>query len=732
MENWYDYMHITPPAYVPVHLHPAGHILSWFLNHKNKKSLVVPAHIESLVYILWQGDQITKAEIYSIFKKLIINIDDYRELVEYKHKIRDVLQDYSNRTNEQYEWVGDSEKIDYIHNHVVYRSRFDVETISWLIETAKNPEASVYYDYIISELIPKIIQKQPKVIWCTIADKQQAAFVMVLAWLLKWRYKEVITAKIGIGGYLPTINKGELLLNPKSEQLFDYLDFCIHWEWEKAINWYIDYLDNKIALDKIPKLIYQNDNKIVANSLDQDGKIISSKMSYNVSRDIVMPDYKTIHQKQVRSPTGDISLVMARWCKYRCSFCAIPSAYDKTATIMDNLSIWEKESEIPWILKDKKLWYWLWRQPLSIGATATWIMIKKLSEQSGANVVSFSDERMDPNDMRELAHHLIDNDIEVVRSAYNTLDKDFMDDEFLDLISRAGFRFPQFWLEAISKSVLKATTKWQNIKTLSQQKKIFEKCVQHNIRPHIFLMIGLAQQSSLDLVATLTYLSDIGDSVLTIKPTTVKVSKASMDAIHSENVGLKLKEAKDFGTNIAFEHDQDNNKWLLRISRNLADSWKIIFDLWIALRHKYNLVTKQVSYTQRLWSGLENIVAIAEELSQQKDAWDDLDRLHYDGEPFERWSKVIDKALKKVIHALIIEQSNSEESLVWLFQVLIELMSENELNNIIKKYVHRPLDQQSIKNNLEKKIFKNDIDRRSYILQLLEQFGKSHLQNLNI
>jgi hypothetical protein len=48
-----------------------------------------------------------------------------------------------------------------------------------------NPEQSIYYDYIQSSLIPDIVQKKPKVLGISIADKRQLEFVYYLISLLK-------------------------------------------------------------------------------------------------------------------------------------------------------------------------------------------------------------------------------------------------------------------------------------------------------------------------------------------------------------------------------------------------------------------------------------------------------------------------------------------------------------------------------------------------------------------
>jgi fibrillarin-like rRNA methylase len=58
--------------------------------------------------------------------------------------------------------------------------------------------------------------------------------------------------------------------------------------------------------------------------------------------------------------------------------------------------------------------------------------------------------------------------------------------------------------------------------------------------PHVFLMIGLPDQTSIDLLHMLTFLHQHGNHILTIKPTTTKIAKYSEDAIRPEKIGITL------------------------------------------------------------------------------------------------------------------------------------------------------------------------------------------------
>jgi hypothetical protein len=52
--------------------------------------------------------------------------------------------------------------------------------------------------------------------------------------------------------------------------------------------------------------------------------------------------------------------------------------------------------------------------------------------------------------------------------------------------------------------------------------------------------------------------------------------------------------------NIPFEHQNNNKKEITRISQKSAQRRKMIFDLRIAIKHRYNFLTKELPYAHRL------------------------------------------------------------------------------------------------------------------------------------
>lgn len=727
-----DYLHIHGPAYLPVHLHPAWHILAGYLHKQGKTADICYSSIDALSYILKQDTH--WEETIKTFSSPVHSLETYKHFVAAKLRARKILQNYSHQINQLFNWQGKNEVFDYVHNHLRYKARFDPETIAWLVQTAQHPQANIFAQYIHEELIPYLQKIQPKAIGFTITDKQQASFPMVLAGLLKTTYKDTLPhTKIGIGWYLLSINKENLLNSPEALQLFEYIDFVIHNEWEKAINAYIDYLDGKIAIDQVPKLIYKADNQMHANSLDENWLIIPDNMQYLEPEDLsTRPYYNDQHIQKLYLPSwGEVSLVMVRWCPYACSFCGIFSGYDKKASDIDNKKR-KKQNQKPLFHKsDLKKNF---KTPDQTPVQEVFTHMQHFYKTLWVKTFSFSDERLPPTAMKELANCIIDAGMtDITRSWYNTLDKEFLDPEFCALVSKAWFKFPQFGLETISRDALKASTKGQNISTLQQQAEMFKNCNTHGIRPHIFLMIGLPKQSNIDLLATIAYLHTIGDTVLTIKPTTTKVTKASTDAIYPEKVGITLKSSKDFGANILFEND--TNAAIARISRNLIDAWKIVFDQRIALRHKYNPVTKHLSYTHRLHTWLDTVVDIATQRKQAQEEGELDPSLNvYDGDPFDLGEETINKAYKKVIRAILDEYTtgttSDREDIIPLAQALYLVSDKSFVEQTLKQHIHDTHKRNEILDQLPDTKPQDSITLRTQVLTYIENAGKKEVDKI--
>lgn len=636
-----DYLHIMGPAYMPYHTHPAPHLIAGSLRDAGYAVDVAYSSIDALEFLVRKhpdGERLLEA-----MKMRIGTVDDFTVFVEAKKRIREIL-DAESKT------FGNGERFTYVHNHVKYAGKYNSNSIAGLVEAAKNPNESIFCEYVEKELIPHLVETQPKLIGFTITDSSQAAFPLVVAGLIKGKYREQLPdTKIVLGGYLVSVNKESFAKpeeKPEISEFFSYVDFLMHNEAESAVVKLMEHIEGRIGKAEVPKLIYFENGKVKMNSLDENGLIVPEKMDAVNPDRLSAPFYTEKNFAQLHLPVDgkEMSLIINRGCPFRCSFCGIDKTYDGLAIWIDN-----QKRLVSGTLP-------LGRQKYRLITNRS---IDKLLDdvephcrKNGVVVLSLGDERIPPQQMLTLSEKIAERKLRIAWSAYATLDREFMESDFCQTLAKGGCRFLQFGLETISAKSLKATNKGQNIATLDSQKTIFENLFNAGIMPHVFLMIRLPQQMNVDLLATLSYLSDISPCVLTIKPTTAKVTKQSMDAIKPSDTDLRVKEDAnaDFSPNVPFETGPG------RISRKDADAWKIVMDAWVALRHPPNLVTKELAYSQRLSAGMETVIRLSDELRTLKETGDlpgIFSRL--DGESFDRGERKVLDAFRKVALAVLEE-----------------------------------------------------------------------------
>lgn len=687
MRNAVDYLHINPIPYVPQYSQLAAHYLVGYLQEAGKSWAIISATHQLLENTL----KLKAPEIAHRLKQPLSNYVDFLSYLQGKHQLEEIItKSYSN----------DQEQLRYVHNHLKLSSNRDVETFSGLLSLLQHPEQSVFYDYIEKNLIPDILQYRPKVLGITIGDKRQIPFSFALLWAMK---KFVPTSKCWIGGYIPSVCSRDLWLHKDEEEvieLFGYLDFIVHNEWEIPLLKYIDYIDGKEDIHAVPQLIYKENNQIMSNSLDADWWVIEEKMS-SMSNSYTPRPYFTSEQlaQQLMPQWWVVSLLTKRWCSYRCSFCAIDKGYNRWAIRISQMATSSSRKQPP-------------LQPATISNTHQIINDIEYYYNQGTRVFSIVDETLSPSTIEQLCHLLDEKQISWCSfEYYTTLHPKFLVKEFCRKIVEHGFIFPQFWLETLSPTALTTSQKNQNLITLSQQDTILQNCREAGIMPHVFLMIGLPNQTSIDLLQSLSFLQQHWKHMLTIKPTTVKIAKYSEDAIRPDQIGVILWEAKPFTANIPFQHNEHSS--IKRISKKSASARKIVFETRIALRHTYNIFTKHVPYASRLTVWKETIEDIVDKAN--RDTTNSLlPRL--DGELAEHWKEKISRAFTHIIKELLSEISLEKDT-----EVMIKLIKGLSL-----------LDEQQAKERLKKKMLWNlkNVEKVLHQCDLFSVSGESIFEQL--
>ena len=624
-----DYLHINPTPYVPQYSQLAANYLVWYLINQQKTWKIISTTHDAIEKILRQNK---KLDLLDSLQKNITSYKDFESFVCSKRELQELLwNDFNNKNS----------RLFYDHNHIRYQSKVAIETYEGMKFFLENPEKSIYCDYIQNILIPQILDKNPKVLGTTIADKWQLEFVYCLISLIK---QQNIDIKVGLWWYLPSVCMPDLIQSWLLNLLFEYIDFIVHNEWEIPLDKYIDYLDWKWLIEDVPQLLYKKWDRIVTNSLDEKGRIIPAKMASLDPSNIANPHFPDEIKNKLYMPRWWVVwLLMSRWCPYICSFCAIDKWYNRWAiaisVLKNNITISNRKQA---------------NQSARIIKIPEENLVDHIHAHynAGTRIFSIVDESLQPSSIGKIVDKMkLKNLHDCSFEYYATLHKKYLDQDFCDRIWKMWFIFPQFWLETISEKALEKSCKNQNLITLHEQKDILKNCWSAWIMPHIFLMMWLPDQTHSDLSKTVAYLGDIGNNVLTIKPTTTKIAKYSEDSIYPERIGVALKEAKLFSANIPFEYNGFDDE-VMRISQKSSNRWKNIFDLWIAIRHKYNFLTKELPYAYRLSLWQNKIVELTEEYYKK---YPNINQRSYDWMVFKIWKEKILEDFRHIFIELLKE-----------------------------------------------------------------------------
>lgn len=336
-----DYLHINPTPYVPQYSQLAANYLVWYLLNKWKTWEIISTTHQSIEYILRQYN---KEYLINDLQTHIDSYDNLELFIQSKRDLWILLQQKFNNTNSN---------LLYEHNHIRYQSIMNIETYDGMKNILDNPTKSIYYDYIQQELIPNIIDKNPKILGISIADKRQLEFVYCLISLLKNKKNNM---KIGLWWYLLSVCMPDIINSPLIwNLLFDYIDFIVHNEWEIPLEKYLQYVDWELSLRDVPQLVYKDWNIIKWNSLTKEWRVLSDKMASLSPDEIPNPYFPKELKNQLYMPAGGVvGLLMSRWCPYICSFCAIDKWYNRWAIAvseMANKEILEKR-----LIKQQKLY----------------------------------------------------------------------------------------------------------------------------------------------------------------------------------------------------------------------------------------------------------------------------------------------------------------------------------------------------------------------------------------
>lgn len=297
---------------------------------------------------------------------------------------------------------------------------------------------SIYSAYFLEKLIPQIQKNVPAMIGVAVTVPQQLLPAFELCRLLR---NAGYDGKILMGGNMITrIGK-----NFNLPWVFELIDALVLFQGEKTIPAYYKCVKGNLPLNNVPNLVWTNNGEYIINKIE-------SLKPDEFSR----PDFSDL---RVNDYWGNnyLTLLGSRGCYYgRCSFCAIPYAYGNKGFLGH-----DRSSDV---FRD----------------------VAFNAQRYGINNFKFTDEAMHPVVLRGLSEEVIRHDIPCNFEGYARFDSFWKNEEFLNLISKAGLRKVYLGLELIQS----ANRDLLNKSDSSNALEVLKKFDNAGIKVHLFTLFG--------------------------------------------------------------------------------------------------------------------------------------------------------------------------------------------------------------------------------------------------
>ncbi len=299
-------------------------------------------------------------------------------------------------------------------------------------------QESVYTSYFKTQLIPSIQRNNPLLIGISVIVPQQLLATFEFCRLLR---KEGYVGKIILGGNMVT----RIGNNFNLPWVFELIDALILFQGENSIPNYFKCIQNNLSLGNVPNLVWKSKDGINTNGIEH---IKPNEFS--------RPDFSDLNIGEYWG-NNYLTLLGSRGCYYgKCSFCAIPYAYGNNGFLGH-----DKPSNV---FED--------------------IVFNK--EKYGINNFKFTDEALHPTILKKLSEELISHDIACNFEGYARFDNFWKNEQFLQLVSKAGLRKVYLGLELIQSGKRNLLNKSDSNDALEMLKRFNDA----GIKVHLFTLFG--------------------------------------------------------------------------------------------------------------------------------------------------------------------------------------------------------------------------------------------------
>ena len=300
---------------------------------------------------------------------------------------------------------------------------------------------------VISDMTHLAVDNNPDIVGFSILFDSQVLYSLLLAKEIKKKKPQTIVV-FGGAGILSSFEK--IINNP-------YVDFVISDAGEAAFNELLKSIQSGKFNDAIPGVAYKMDGIYIKNKPTQ------SNLNHNA-----YPDFSDLDLGKYFTPEVVVPILSSKGCFWRrCSFCE-EGSINMYSVASVNRVVDEIEHHY----------------------------------SSGHCYFQFIDEMISPKRLRMLSNEILIRKLNVFFYATLRPSADF-NEETLQLMHRAGFRYVIWGVESCNQRVLKLINKGTTIETIHNTLKISKNA---GIRNHIFMMVGFPTETPDELFETMQFI----------------------------------------------------------------------------------------------------------------------------------------------------------------------------------------------------------------------------------
>lgn len=411
--------------------------------------------------------------------------------------------------------------------------KFNYDSIKYFVTDKKSNIFNDYYEKRLDE----IMSKKAEFIAVSVNSSSQIIPGLTLTYLLKQHTK----AHINIGGNFFCRITNEL---QKHDEFFKiFADSVSFEEGEGPILEIAKYVNGEISIEKVPNLIYKNNEKIVQNP----------KMNPVKLNDITNINLDDYNLEKYFAPKIVLPYQSSRGCYWgKCSFC--------DQDFGQNFNVKNQDK----VIKE----------------------FKELKEKYNIENFEFIDESVSPTYLKELSKKIIENNLSVQYFCDARLETAFTKD-VLNSAYQSGLRMILWGLESGSKKVLELINKGID---LDKRFDILKDSKDAGIWNFAFIFFGFPTETIEDAKMTVKMLVDNKDIIHSYGRSVFTMGRHAKLAENPEKYGItKIYPAEEeFSPNINFESIGSNKENLKEILNYCIKECAIAYEnpLWMYLRYR--------------------------------------------------------------------------------------------------------------------------------------------------